>query len=1506
MSYNPDAQVFETQIVVTNTTQPAGVTSGSIINKGSLSTYDTYVTGHTVINNVKITPNRNDIIYERQATLTNNQNSYADITDFTFADSVCNSFKAIINVTVSTGESKTAVWELIGLYKPTGWVITSSFTGDLTGVQFSIANKSGGIAQVQYVNSNTSGTTVIRYRATTTAPVGTTPLDVTTGVVNNTSGPFVENSLIYANSTNSLAGADILYSSNVLRVGGFSRMVAENASSFVNFSNGGAISSMGDASVAKKMIVGDKVGISNTAPTFSLDVGGDINFTGSFYKNGSLYTGSEIWAARGNEIYFTSGNVGLGMTDPSHSLDVAGGIMSTSITSGHIIPSGDLQYDLGSETRRWRDLYLSTSTIKFADGTQLSTSEGNLKITDNSTGKFVSLGGEAISSANLSSSSGEIASFVAVNITSSNLLASGLISTGTAVATTFTGGSIGLTGAVNAGSAVVSGNATFGSNVVVAGPVLQIPSGNTAARPANAVGGVIRYNTQTQQFEGYGPGESWGSLGGVVDIAQTTKVLASGSPSTTDGNLYFYTVNSERMRINSAGNIGIGTSSPSALLDVAGRINAQSVSAGSFSVGGITSGHIVPSGDLVYDLGSETRRWRDIYLSTSTIKFADGTQLSTTAGNLKITDNNTGKFVSLGGEAVSSANLASSTGQISSFVSVDITSSNLVATNISTTSISSATLSLSTGLTAGSARVSGAVNAGSVSSGSVNAVSGTVGQIVATNISSGTIVATTVSAGTSVATTFTGGSISLSGSVAAPSGTVANFAATTISAGTSVATTFTGGSMSLSGDLNIGGTLTTVNITTTNLSQTNVSAGTLAATNITSTNAVLTGISTVNIIATTASAGTAVATTFTGGSIGLTGSVLALGDVRGASLIVGGSGTYTRGSLYRDANWGMLLRSGTENPTLAQFSIADANDNKLFTISPGGNISIGTSSSSSILHVESATPEITLRSTATKSASGVIGKITFSDSGNGGAAIESQNDLGGTNNNGNLIFRTSEDFVNFQRERLRINRSGNVGINTSTPTYRLHVVDSNTDATAMLENTAATGYAVMKYKTTTQEYNHGVGGVLSDVSNKIYWFFNSAVRLVMDTSGRLGIGTMDPSDQLHLFTSSTNTNIGTITQNGSRQWRAGIRGDTSNSYVIQDDTAAAMRLVINTSGNVGIGTGTPACKFDMNQGTLRVTGTSQEPPSSGVGIEMYYNGSQSLLVSYDRTNTVYRPLYIAGSVIALNGGQEGNVGIGTLTPSERLHVNGNINFTGSLYQNGSLFSGSSQWTSSVSNIFFNSGNVGIGTTSPQGPLHVSGTVGSAVSGNGIVLGVDGTTWSQIQLVSTMGSYIDFSSPGVDHLARIIYTNSNLSVNLITNSQTFLFASSGNFVCPGDISFFGNLSDARLKDQVSDISGPSALEMINTLRPVNFRWRDDIYHEAKRGEYDAGFIAQEVEQVLGLAVTDYTHEDQDYKALRHERFIPYLVAAIQQLSKKLSERASKREPCCNCCKSCHCE
>jgi hypothetical protein len=87
-----------------------------------------------------------------------------------------------------------------------------------------------------------------------------------------------------------------------------------------------------------------------------------------------------------------------------------------------------------------------------------------------------------------------------------------------------------------------------------------------------------------------------------------------------------------------------------------------------------------------------------------------------------------------------------------------------------------------------------------------------------------------------------------------------------------------------------------------------------------------------------------------------------------------------------------------------------------------------------------------------------------------------------------------------------------------------------------------------------------------------------------------------------------------------------------------------------------------------------------------------------------------------GSIITTGG----NVGIATTAPSKSLHVNGdvlvsdlttgNLNFTGTLYNNGVVFAGSSsQWNTSGSNIFFSSGNVGIGTSNPAQRLVVSGT-----------------------------------------------------------------------------------------------------------------------------------------------------------------------------------------------------
>jgi microcystin-dependent protein len=115
-------------------------------------------------------------------------------------------------------------------------------------------------------------------------------------------------------------------------------------------------------------------------------------------------------------------------------------------------------------------------------------------------------------------------------------------------------------------------------NLILNGSNLQLPSGNTATRPISPSLGFIRYNTETSQFEGYGAGNSWGSLGGVTNVQQTTKILSENSPGSNDNNLRFINNNSETMRITSTGNVGINNNNPSYKLDITGTLNCTSTS----------------------------------------------------------------------------------------------------------------------------------------------------------------------------------------------------------------------------------------------------------------------------------------------------------------------------------------------------------------------------------------------------------------------------------------------------------------------------------------------------------------------------------------------------------------------------------------------------------------------------------------------------------------------------------------------------------------------------------------------------------------------------------------------------------------------------------------------------------------------------------------------------------------------------------------------------------------
>jgi hypothetical protein len=103
--------------------------------------------------------------------------------------------------------------------------------------------------------------------------------------------------------------------------------------------------------------------------------------------------------------------------------------------------------------------------------------------------------------------------------------------------------------------------------------------------------------------------------------------------------------------------------------------------------------------------------------------------------------------------------------------------------------------------------------------------------------------------------------------------------------------------------------------------------------------------------------------------------------------------------------------------------------------------------------------------------------------------------------------------------------------------------------------------------------------------------------------------------------------------------------------------------------------------------------------------------------------------------------------------------------------------------------------------------------------------------------------------------------------------------------------FNNASDRRLKKDVENLD--DALEtVVMNLRPVEFTWNDDIAYTARRGTRDVGFIAQEIHEVIPHTFLELGHimnvnnSSEPIRGIRHERVIPYLVRAIQQLHERV--------------------
>jgi hypothetical protein len=332
-------------------------------------------------------------------------------------------------------------------------------------------------------------------------------------------------------------------------------------------------------------------------------------------------------------------------------------------------------------------------------------------------------------------------------------------------------------------------------------------------------------------------------------------------------------------------------------------------------------------------------------------------------------------------------------------------------------------------------------------------------------------------------------------------------------------------------------------------------------------------------------------------------------------------------------------------------------------------------------------------------------------------------------------------------DRMIINNTG-VGIGTTSPSSKLHVVGANNTTAVKIDFPSAdfdfSANSTSGYTTKFHMDNTGTYIGSNSAGRALIFQTNDTDRLYINgNTGNVGIGTTSPGYKLHvsgtggtrMSITNTDTNWAAlqIQATGNQadyiffkddtEERARIAALDSNDLVFYNTDSTTERMRINSSGNVGIGTASPSVGVPL---TVYYNSTSQfhiGGVQAGISNNVYYNGSAYVnrntstggaLLQLGTDGSFAFRRATSGSSPTLNYSQyigaNGNVGIGTTSPDEKLDITGGyLKFNGGDY---GLKGSASLSYNPVSDHYFQSsgstkvtfkasGNVGIGTTSPD-------------------------------------------------------------------------------------------------------------------------------------------------------------------------------------------------------------
>jgi hypothetical protein len=443
---------------------------------------------------------------------------------------------------------------------------------------------------------------------------------------------------------------------------------------------------------------------------------------------------------------------------------------------------------------------------------------------------------------------------------------------------------------------------------------------------------------------------------------------------------------------------------------------------------------------------------------------------------------------------------------------------------------------------------------------------------------------------------------------------------------------------------------------------------------------------------------------------------------------------------------------------------------------------------------------------------------------------------------------------------------------------------------------------------------------------RLYGNDGATVLQTIKQTGSVGIGTTSPSSRLHISGSSPSITLDTTaaTKRTSILFNAGsvsqfqlgtdLNLDGSRNFFLYDVASTATRLLIDSSGNVGIGTTTPTSKLSVvgniyaeQTGAAvgytgnRTDGTAFSLQAAATVSRFNFADTGDFAISNNTRDNILNNTTAAAGLdflvaqsstgnLLLNSEATGNVGIGTTSPVAKLGIQGALGVnTSQLY-------------------LAADGRVGINQTAPQSTFEVWGdanvfattTPTTAATARQLTVG-EATNNAAYRLA--LGYFNDSGTyKGVVQATNggsgtsLLLNPSGGNVGIGTTTPTAQFSTTGTVRFAGLGSGGANLvtdalgnvtasSDERLKDKQGDFT--RGLAAINAISPVLYKWRPETGFDTQ-STY-AGFFAQNVQSAIPEAVSQ---DSRGYLTLADRPILAALVNAVKELSQQMGDLAAR--------------